>query len=93
VALVVCDEVGPRMRPSERTAAVKDIYGRRQFLRADEDFLTRGKDGRYYITVGLVHVDPKSKAVLIELPHEAYSGANRLWVRAEDLLEPVEAPA
>ena len=93
MAQVVCDEVGPGMRPSERTVAVKDIYGRRQFLRADADFLTAGKGGKYYITVGLVHVDPKSKAVLIELPHEAYSGANRIWVRAEDLLEPVESPA
>jgi hypothetical protein len=93
MTLVVCDEVGPGMRPSERTVAVKDVYGRREFLRADEDFLTAGKDGRYYITVGVVHVDPKSKAVLIELPHEAYSGANRLWVRPQDLLGPVEAPA
>ena len=31
---VVCDEIGPGMRPSERTVAVKDISGRRHFLRA-----------------------------------------------------------
>jgi hypothetical protein len=93
MALVVCDEIGPGMRPSERTVAVKDVYGRREFLRADADFLTPGTGGRHYITVGLVHVDPKSQAVLIELPHEAYSGANRLWVRPQDLLDPVETPA
>jgi hypothetical protein len=81
------------MRLSERTVAVKDVHGRRQYLRADEDFLTLGKGGRYYITVGIVHVDPRSKSVLIELPSEAYSGANRLWVLPQDLLEPVETPA
>jgi hypothetical protein len=81
------------MRPSERTVAVKDVYGRRHFLPADADFLTPGKGGRCYITVGLVHVDRKSKAVLIELQQEAYSGAHRLWVRPEDFLEPIETPA
>jgi hypothetical protein len=93
MALVVCDQVSPGLRASERSVAIKDVYRHRQFLRVEADFLTPGKGGKQYITVGVVHVDPRTKAVLIELPHESDAGVNRLWVRAEDLLEPVEAPA
>ena len=39
----------------------------------------------------VVHVDPKTHCVLIELPHEAETGINRLWVRPDQLDEPVEA--
>ena len=42
------------------------------------------------LPVGIVHVDPKTKLVLIELPHEAETGANRLWVSQDQLDEPVE---
>ena len=93
MAQVVCDEITPGLRESERTVAIKDVHGRRQFLRVRYDFLTPGKDHKFYLTVGIVHVDPKSKAVLIELPHEADSGANRLWVWPHDFLESIEATA
>jgi hypothetical protein len=92
VAHVVCDQVSPGLRDSEVIAAIKDLYGRRHFLRVERDFLAREK-GRQYLPVGLVHVDRRSGAVLIELPQEAETGANRLWVRPEDLLDPIEAPA
>ena len=55
--------------------------------------LTPGKEGRFYLTVGIVYWDPKTKAVLIELPHEADSGANRLWVWPADFLELSEVTA
>jgi hypothetical protein len=90
MALVVCDQVSPGLRDSERSVAIKDVHGRRQHLRVPFDFLTN-KEGKFYITVGVVHVDPKTRAVLVELPHEADSGANRLWVWPQDLLEPLEA--
>jgi hypothetical protein len=93
MALVVCDQVSSGLRESERSVAVKDVYGRRQFLRVEADFLTPGQGGRQYITVGVVHVDPRTKVVLIELPHESDAGVNRLWVRPKDLLEPIETPA
>ncbi len=93
MAQVVCAEVSPGLRESERSVAIKDVHGRRQFLRVPYDFLTSGKENKLYMTVGIVHVDPKTKAVLIELPHEADSGANRLWVWPQDFLEPIEATA
>ena len=91
MAYVVCD-VSKGLRDSERTVAVRDLAGRRQFLRVEHDFRTKA-DGKWYLPVGVVHVSIKGKQVLIELPHEADSGANRLWVGTESLLEPVEAPA
>ena len=92
MAHIVCEQVSPGLRDSEVIAAVKDFHGRRHFIRVERDFLTTEK-GRQYLPVGLVHVDRKTGAVLVELPHEAETGANRLWVRPEDLLDPIEAPA
>lgn len=90
MAQVLC-EVSEGLRDSERTVAVKDIYGHRQFLRVENEFLTREK-GKHYLPVGIVHLTRQNQA-LIELPHEADSGAHRLWVRCADLLDPVEAKA
>jgi hypothetical protein len=90
MAEVVCDKVSAGLRESERSVAVKDVNDRRHHLRVPADFLTE-RDGKSYITVGIVYVDRKSGAILVELPHEADSGANRLWARPHDLLEPLEA--
>jgi len=72
--------------------AIKDVNGKTQLLRVESDFLTETA-GKSYVTVGIVHRDPKTKAVLIELPHESESGAHRLWVKPGDFLEPLEASA
>ncbi len=90
MALVVCDEVNKGFKPSERSVGIKDVRGGKQFLRVPADFLTPGKDGRLYLPVGVVGQDRKTTAVLIELPHEADSGANRLWVWPSDFLQPPE---
>jgi hypothetical protein len=46
------------------------------------------RDHEQYLPIGVVATDPDpaKKAVLIELPHEADSGVNRLWVPADNLL-------
>ena len=46
-----------------------------------------------YLPIGIVHSDPRSEMVLIELPHEAETGSHRLWVKQDQLDEPVEALA
>jgi hypothetical protein len=84
-------EVAPGLRPSERTVAVKNFQGRRVHLRVENDFL-KVVDGTSYLPVGIVYTDPETKAVLIELPHEADSGINRLWVKPEDVLEASGVP-
>jgi hypothetical protein len=73
------------MRDSERTVEVRDIQGRREFLRVPLGYLeVVGKD--YYVPVGLVQEDPVQQFALIELPQEGECGTWRLWVRQADLL-------
>jgi hypothetical protein len=84
MAQVRC-EVSAGLRPSEATVAVADIHGNRQFLRVERDFLNT-VGGQTFLPVGVVQDDRQQPWVLIELPHEADSGANRLWVRRESLL-------
>jgi hypothetical protein len=69
---------------------VTDLYGRRHFIREERKFLTT-RDGQSYLPVDVVAVDPRTKAVLVELPHEAENGAHRIWTEATKLLDPVEA--
>jgi hypothetical protein len=88
MAQVLC-EVAPGLRDSEKTVAVKDVHGRRQFLRVEEGYLAE-QGGRTYLPIGIVGVDEAKRLALIELPHEADSGKNRLWVRLSDLRELAE---
>lgn len=84
MAEVQC-EVSEGLRPAEATVAVADVHDRRQCLRVERDFLTAVK-GQWYLPVGVVYDDRQNPWVLIELPHEADSGANRLWVWRDHLL-------
>jgi hypothetical protein len=84
MAQVRC-EISAGLRPSEATVAVADVYDHRQFLRIDRDFLNM-VEGQPFLTVGIVHDDRQQPWVLIELPHEADSGVNRLWVCRDSLL-------
>jgi hypothetical protein len=82
---LLCERVGPGMREDERTVAIRDIFGRREFLRVPYGFLTHEGD-KYYVPVGVVHIDKEKQLVLIELPQEGECGSWRLWVRVSDLL-------
>ena len=84
---LLCTRVGPGLRDSERTVEVKDIHGRRDFLRVPFGFLAR-KGGAYYVPVGLVQEDTIQQLALIELPQEGEFGTWRLWVCMADLLPP-----
>jgi len=92
MAQIRCDEVRRGLRASEALAIFRDYEGRRHFIRVERDFLSE-ENGHSYLPVGVVHVDPRTNLVLIELPHEAETGANRLWVTQEQLDKPVEAYA
>jgi hypothetical protein len=90
MARVVCEEVKPGLRDSERTVAVRDVRGNLHYLRVDADFLTKA-GGKYYLPVGAVGEDAVKGFLLVELPVEADSGANRIWVRKSQVPEEVEA--
>jgi hypothetical protein len=86
---VVCDEVSEGFRPSDRTVGVTSLQGRREYLRLSLSSLLQ-KDGKFYLAVGVVRHDLPTDSYLIEFPHEADSGANRIWVPASSML--LEAP-
>jgi hypothetical protein len=87
---VRCESVAEGLRASEALAIFRDYQGRKHYLRVERDFLSQ-ENGATFLPVGVVHVDPRTKLVLIELPHEAETGANRLWVKQDQLDEPIEA--
>lgn len=89
MASVRCEAVSEGLRASEVVAALRDYHGRRHFIRVERDFLSE-QGGASYLPIGVVHVDPRTKAVLIELPHESETGAKRLWVAQDQLDEPIE---
>lgn len=76
----------PRLRESEVQVTVHDITARPQRLRTDRGFLLE-QDGRSWLPIGIVAQHPEEDKVLIEFPHEADSGANRIWVAPESLLQ------
>lgn len=82
---VVCDEVSEGFRESDRTVAIKSYQGRQEYLRLSLRSLLQ-KDGRFYLAVGIVRHDLPTGAYLIEFPHEADSGANRIWVPGSSML-------
>jgi len=92
MAHVVCDQISPGLRSSERIVAIKDVHGRTSYLRVEHGFLTQ-EAGKAWLPVGKIHEDLVRGLTLIEFPQEAESGANRIWVRSRDLLEYYRASA
>jgi hypothetical protein len=60
-------------------AGVKNEKGEKQFLSVSKGMIGQYR-GKKYLAVGIVQVDHDRKRVLVELPREADSGVNRLWV-------------
>jgi hypothetical protein len=82
---VLCERVGPGMRPSERAVTVRDVGGHLEVILVEQDFLTVQGD-KTYLPVGVVHADRERDLVLVEFPHEPMTGGNRVWVRSADLI-------
>jgi hypothetical protein len=89
---VLCAGVSRGLRAADVIATLRDFHDRNHFLQIEKDFLSQD-NGHSYLPVSLVQRDPQTGAVLIELPHEAETGVNRIWVRAADLLGMSEVPA
>lgn len=85
---VKVDRYGPGLRDSEASVGVRDVNGRTANLRCERDYL-RIEGESQYLPIGIVGQHPQTKLVLIELPWEADNGANRLWVRPDQLLKEV----
>jgi hypothetical protein len=89
---ILCEPVSPGLRAADAILTFVDVHGRRHFLQIEKDFLVR-RNGHSYLPVGCVHRDAPSGAFLIELPHEAETGVNRLWVSADKVLDADEVLA
>lgn len=67
-------------------AELADHSGQREQVAVEEAFLVR-RAGRTFLPVWFISQDPTSKLVQVELPQEAASGVNRIWVRPERTFE------
>jgi len=85
MAQVLCD-VSEGLRTSEATVKLLTYEGRPEFLPVDRGLLSED-NGKHYLSVGLIHVSQEKKAALVSLPVEADSGAHRVWVKLDHLLE------
>jgi hypothetical protein len=81
---VQCEVTVGGLLPGGVTARITDADGRRQFVQVTAGMINRW-GGADYLPVGIVEIDRKTRRVLIELPAEADSGANRMWVKFDDL--------
>jgi hypothetical protein len=92
MALIPC-EVSEGPRSGWKAVGVKSIEGHTEYLAIEERFLVRrGKS--FLLPVRLIGRDPRHKTALVQLPVEADSGANRVWVKGETVTEaPDEVPA
>jgi hypothetical protein len=77
-------QVKDGLRPQEATVMVRDYDGEKHFMPLDRGLLA-AEGGKYYISVALMKMDPRSKAALVALPIEADSGAYRIWVKRKNL--------
>ena len=62
-----------------QVVTVVDDAGHGQFLRVARGFLTE-EGGRTYLPIRLIELDRADGRALVQLPYEADSGANRIWV-------------
>ncbi|HYT94152.1 MAG TPA: hypothetical protein VEL76_35880 [Gemmataceae bacterium] len=92
MALLRCTlSEGPR--PGFTTVGIPSIEGRYEYLTIEDNFLAKRGNDRF-LPVFIVGRDPRYDTALVELPDEADSGAQRVWVRWADLIpKPGEVPA
>jgi hypothetical protein len=83
MALVRC-EIADGPRPEVKDVRVQSLDGY-ELLAIEEHYLVHRDDG-YYLPVGFLGTDQGERAALVLLPLPAHSGANRVWVRADQIL-------
>jgi hypothetical protein len=81
---VRCEVTLGGILPNGVTARMTGSDGRRQAVQVTRGMINR-HDGMDYLPIGIVQIDRKQRRVLIELPTEADSGANRMWVNFDEL--------
>lgn len=86
-------EVTEGPRPGYKAIGVASIEGRNEYFSIEERCLVR-QGNEYLLPVWLIGRDPRYQTALVQLPVEADSGANRVWVKGDSLtVAPDEVPA
>jgi hypothetical protein len=89
--LLQCEVLeGPR--EGFKVVGVASIEGHSEYLTIDERFLVK-RHNRYLLPVRIIGKDRQHDTLLVQLPYEADSGANRVWVKKDAVQEPDEVPA
>jgi len=91
MAQVLC-EVSEGLRQSEATVKLTSYDGRPEYIPADRGLLSQD-NGKYYMSVDLIHISHEQKAAFVALPVEADSGAHRRWVNPAHLKQEQGVPA
>ena len=84
-------EVSEGLMGSDITVCIRDTDGREQYIHVLPSMVNLVA-GITYLPVGIINVDQHKGRVLIELPTEADSGANRMWMPFERFRSEVRVP-
>ena len=85
MALLHCEVLdGPR--EGFKAVGIPSVEGHTEWLSIEDRFLV-WRDKKAYIPVGIVGRDPRYDTILVQLPLEADSGANRVWVWQASVLQ------
>jgi hypothetical protein len=85
-------EISEGLTETDQTVCIRDIDGREQYIHVLPSMVNWVSD-QPYLPVGIVQVDPRRRRVLIELPIEADSGTNRMWMPFDAFLIESGVPA
>lgn len=84
--VIKVDSVTEGLRQSEAVASFSDYHGKKHFIRVERDFLIEDV-GSFCLPVAVIRTDATTHASLIQLPHEAETGANRLWISGTNVVQ------
>ncbi len=84
--LLTPSEITEGSRAGWKTVGVASVEGYTEYLMIEERFLVKRGD-KLLLSVRVVARDPNHDTALIQLPFEADSGANRVWVAKSALKE------
>ena len=81
---VRCEALPGGLLPEGVTARVRELGGKTQYVQVNRGMINRHGEADY-LPIGIVEIDRRNRRVLIELPTQADSGINRMWVGFDDL--------
>ena len=85
-------EISEGLTERDITVSVQDIDGADQYIHVLPSMVNR-ENGTTYLPVGIINVDRRGRRVLIELPTEADSGANRMRIPFDSFRSEAGVPA